>query len=482
MSNVIMGDKAILGMMRGVETARAVIAPAYGGGGSNAIVESRLRPYHSVANDAWSIIKDIKLDDPAERIGLEFIKELCERQDKLAGDSRKTAILLIAEILRLGYDAPINKLQLKVELDGLIPLIESEIDKQTTQITVNEVEAVATTASENPAIGKLLQEIYQKIGTQGIIHPEGSGTFETSYVFKNGVRFDGAGILSPEMFHTQQDRAVYEKPLILVTKKKIATDEDINPLLNEMVNSNQKDLVIFTQDMDNAVAQMLIQLHRTGRFNICIIKAPVLWQDYVFSDFAQCVGATIVEDKTGLTFKNLSLSILGSCDRIEVDETETIILGTRDITAHLTKLKEKGDADSLLRLSWLANKSAILHIGANSETDLSYKRLKIHDAIRSSQLALKYGVVKGGGVCLSVVGGNMPDTLAGELMATALQKPMAQIMENGGEVSDSVVDSAMVIKMAVKNAVSIASTILTATSLIYLPPKEDLPNKTETIF
>ncbi len=474
MSNILKEKEAIEGMMRGVETVTSLIRPTYGGAGSNVIIESKLRPFHMVANDAWTIIKDIKLDDPAERIGLEFVKELCERQDKLSGDSRKTTIILLSEILKAGYEADINKLELKQELDKLIPFIENEIDNQTRQITVEEVNEVATTASESKETGALLQDIYQKIGKNGIIQPESSGTYETSYRFIDGVRFDMAGFLSPYMVHNDKSKAIYENPIILVTKKKITTDEDINPLLTEMMREGKKDLVIFASDMDSGVASMLIDLHKSERFNICIIKAPTLWRDYYFEDFAKCVGATIIEDSTGKTFKNMHLTDLGTCAKIVIDADETIIIGTKDISDHIVQLQQKGDDDSKLRLSWLSNKTAILKLGANSETDLSYKRLKTYDAIRSSELALKYGIVKGGGICLSIIQDSMPDTPAGKIMRKALGAPRRQIVENKGNPYEDrdIVDASMVVKNAVRNSIGIASTILTSNAIVYLPEKE----------
>lgn len=478
MSNNVLKDKeAIGGMLRGVELATDLIRPTYGGRGSNVVVESHLKPFHGVYNDCWTIVQAIKIVpenkfEYAMKRGLGFVQELCERADKLSGDSRKTTLILLEEILKAGYEADINKLQLKRELDALIPVIEAEIDKQTKQIELNEVEQVATTASENPEIGKLLQEIYLQIGKNGIIQPEGSGTFETSYRIIDGVRFDMTGYLS-NAFANDKDKAVYEKPLILFTKKKITTDDDINPILTEMLSMEEKrPLIIFTQDMDSSIASMLVDLHKSKRLEICIIKAPTLWQNYVFEDFAKCVGATIVEDATGLTLKNIPLSALGTCDKITVDEEETILTGTQDISEHIANLEAKGDDDSKLRLSWLTNKTAILKLGANSETDLSYKRLKTHDAIRSSQLALKYGVVKGGGNCLMDISTNLIEkTVASDIIGKALQAPWNQIVNNSGttETQNNIVDASMVIKMAVRNAIGIASTILTAPAIVYIP-------------
>lgn len=480
MSNIIQGNKAIEGMMKGVQIVTDLIRPTYGGAGSNVIVESKLRPGHLVANDAWTIIKDIKLTDPAEKIGLDFVKELCERQDKLSGDSRKTTILLLSEILKLGYEADINKLQLKRELDNLIPFIENEIDKQTRQITVEEVKNVAQTSSESEEIGTLLQDIYKTIGKSGIIQVEGSGTYETSFRFIDGVRFDMAGFLSPYMAHNDPQKAIYEKPIILVTKKKITTDDDINPILTEMIQSGQKDLIIFAQDMDSGVASMLIDLHKSKRFNICIVKAPSLWRDFYFEDFAKCTGATIIEDSTGKTFKNMHLSDLGTCDKIVIDADETIIIGTQDITDHINNLKAKGDNDSLLRLSWLNNKTALLKLGSNSETDLSYKLLKCKDAIRSSELALKYGVVRGGGLCLYYVADALSDTKADNIMKQVLKEPHLQIARNTNElleIKENIVDASMVVKNAVRNGISIAGTILTANAIVYIPEPTELELK-----
>jgi len=474
MNNNIIKDQAIIELMEGVEIATDLIRSTYGGGGSNVIIESRMRPGHLIANDAYTILKDIKITSPGQRIGFGFVLELMERQDKLSGDSRKTSLLLLNEILKQGYEADINKLTLKKELDALIPLIEREIDKQTKQITVDEVENVATTASENPEIGKLLQKIYQKIGAKGIIQCEGSGTYETSYRVIDGVRFDMASILSPYMFHNDKNKAIYEKPTILVTKKKIMIDDDINPILNQMELDGKKDLIIFTSDMDAGIAQMLIDLHKGHTFNICIIKVPKLWREYYYEDFAKCVGATVIEE--GMSFNKLNLEVLGTCDKITVDSEETILIGTKDITEHIAQLQQQGTDDSKLRLGWLNNKTAILKLGANSETDLSYKLLKTYDAIHSSELALKYGVVDGGGRCLIQVADNLQDTIAGNIMKKALTTPYLQIIENAGFMGKpneldytNIVDASAVIKNAIRNAVGISSTLLTSSALVFLP-------------
>ncbi len=484
--NVI--KNAVPGIMNGVKLAVDLIKPTYGGNGVNVIIESNLNPGHLIANDAQSIIQAIKAINPEEKRGLAFVQELCNKADKIQGDGRKTTLLILNTLLEEGYKSTLHKKQLKKELDTLISFIEEQIDQQTTKITINNVKGVATTASESEEIGNLLQEIYLQIGLGGILNIEGSKTYETSYKLTNGVKFEMTGMLSPEMVHDEEakkdkikeTKAIYEKPLILVTKKKMVSVEDINPILIEIRDMEEKkDLIIFTNDMDSNLASTLVNLHKSGNQNVLIIKAPTIFQNYVFEDFAKCVGATVIEDATGLTFKNLQLKHLGTCDKIEVDSEDTIITGIQDISEHMKSLNDKGDDDSLYRLAYLSTKSAVLKLGSNSQTDLSYKRLKANDANRSTYLALQYGVVKGGGVCLAEVSAKLPSTKAGEILAKALFSPLLQAVENygisyekyGELITDDIVDSAMVIKRAVRNAVGIASTILTAPSLVYIPQK-----------
>lgn len=475
-NNIIDKDEYLKGILSGVNQVVDLIRPTYGGLGSNAIVQSKLYPYHQTTNDCQTIVQSVKVEGYAETIAVNHLKELCDKQDKLLGNGRKTTLLILDTLLQEGIKYEGNKNQLKRELDALIPLVEAEIDLQTTQIGVDEVGLVATTASENKDTGALIQEIYQKIGPKGIIQVQASGTYETSYKETNGIRFDMTGMYSPEMVHDEsvpkekQVKAIYEKPLILVSRTKISGDDDLDPILVEMASRGQRDLVIFTHSMDSGVASKLVALHKSKAYNILIIKNASVWRDFVYEDFSKCVGATVIDDSTGKNFKNLNEGDLGTCDRIEVDENETIIIGNKDIAQHIETLQSRGDDDSKLRLEWLSNKSAIVKLGANSESDLSLKLLKFKDAIRSSELALKYGVVKGGGLCLREVSQKLPLTEAGNIMSASLLTPWRQNIENGiTEIGDGIVDASMTTKRAVRHAVGIASTLLTNSALTFIP-------------
>lgn len=484
-SNVNIGRESIESLVKGFMVGVNSIKPTYGPNGVNACIESDLYPFAVTANDAQTVIQAIKLTDPVEKRGLGYLKELMDRIDSLSADGRKTTALIAGAILEQAVQSGMSGMELKRELDALIPVVEAKIDEQKHLITENDVEAVATIASESKRIGALLGSIYKVIGKDGIIHLEGSGTYQDDTKFIEGVRFFDTGFLSPYLVRDEEavkdgrkeTRAVYENPLILVTKRKIANVNDINPLLmRKEVQDNG--LVIFTDDMDSTVAAKLVEYHKEKKGKVLIIKAPILWKQYVFEDFAKITGATIVEDASGVNFKNLQLSHLGTCGKITTDKDETTVVGIADISSHIKELEEKGDNDSKLRLSWLQTKTAILKLGANSESELSYLRLKTSDAINSSRLALKDGVVKGGGVCLFNVAEELDiSRKASEILKKALLAPHTQLMLNKGneepKTLDGVVDASLVVKNAVRNAVSLASTILTLGVVIHTPPMSE---------
>ena len=489
MNNITLQSKAFEKLLKGMEPAMQAIRLSYGPKGLNAVIEEDLPPFHRVANDCETIIQSIHVEDKYEKIGLDLLKELSSKANKDSADGRKTTLIIADTILQECYKQGLSGLQLKKELDELIPIIEEEIKKQTKQITVEEVGAVAEIAGESKEIGRLLSEIYKRIGVSGIIIPQGSGTFETSYDIIDGVRFVDTGFLSPFMVHDEEaakagrkeTKAIYENPTILVTKRKINHLNDINPLLEALTKQGKKDLVIFTDDMDSGVASILVKAHKDKVLNILIIKAPTFWKQYVFEDFAKVTGSTIVEDNSGITFKNLKLEHLGTCGKITVDKEETVIIPSVDFSEHVDNLKQLGDNDSKLRLSWLQTKTCILKLGANNESELSYLRLKCADAINSSVLALKEGVVDGGGLCLRIVATRMPDNQVGQIVATALANPYLQLIKNDGVVErytdPSVIDSAIVVRNAVRNAIALASTVLTTGIVIVKPPRKE----TETL-
>lgn len=493
-------------LYEGVRKATSIVSKTMGPKGRNVEIQRNLYPFHEITNDGSTIIKAIELADPIESIGLTHLKEAADRSNNNSGDGSTTTSVLLDAILSEGLKTRNNTLEIKESLDACLPIIEKSIKEQTKEITVTDIPSVAKIAGEDDELAKVLGDIYAVIGKDGIIHLEGSGTYDTSYTLIEGVRFFDTGYLSEYMVYDEDaekegrraKKSVHKNPKVLITKNKISSIKDIDPILQTLIASNVKSLVIFTHDMDSNVARALIELQKNPArsINVLIVKAPTLWKNYVYEDFAKITGATIIEDSSGTALGNkFRLDWLGTCETLVCDKEEMTVIGIKDISDHIADLKAEDTNDAKLRLSWLTTKTAILRLGAKSETELSWRRLKAEDAIFSSRLALKNGVVAGGGLALYNASELMPDTIGGNILRKALKAPLYQVTKNAniesstfegkiggvigvdassGEVKDmlesGIIDAASIVVGAAKNSLGIASTLLTTSSVVTIPP------------
>lgn len=477
-------------VIAGISKATAMIKETYGAAGGNIIIEESLYPFHTITNDGKKIVDSIHLADRYENVGANIIKEAGDKADKDSGDGRKTTMLLTEAIFKESESYTGLLMDLNRSLNDCIPILHKAINDQKKDITVDDVGAVATISSENEEIGKMVQEIYQKIGKEGIIEVDNSNLPETFYEVTEGVRLRGARYLG-EYSTTEPGKAVYKNPKILISKDKITSVDQLDPLFGSLKRQNVFELVIYCDDIDMSVASRLALTHLQGGFKTLLIKAPTLWKDWLFEDFAKITGATPVDLKEGKTFKNLTLEDLGTCETIITDDEETRVIGIKDITNHLNYLEEQGSDDARLRKAWLQTKVAILKVGANSESELSYRSKKARDACNASFLALEDGVVAGGGVALLNAADSLPDTVGGNILKKVLEYPIIQICNNaevewsgasgvgiGYDVKNGcmvdmveaqIIDPALVVKNAIKNAISIASTVLTSKGSIIIP-------------
>lgn len=521
MDNVLTGKEAREKLMVGVNKVADAVKLTLGAAGANAVLEADVNPGHRVTNDGVSVARAIFLEDPVENMGANIIKEIANRADKDSGDGTTTATVLTQAILKEGLNADISPMQLKRELDECLPFILEAIDAQKKEITVDEVGQVATISAEDESIGALIQEAYQTIGKDGIIELDNSNLPETFIEYGEGILLHFAGWFGAYS-STEQGKAVYKNPKILISKEKIATTDQIEGLFKQLANEGINELVLYVEDIDMAVASRLALTHINGGFKTLIIKSPTVFKDWLYEDFAKLTGATVVDFANGKTFKNLTIADLGTCEKIITTKDETRVLGTKDVTEHLEAIEEAGKLDDQqkLRASWLQTKVAVIKLGANSESELSYRRLKTIDAISAARLALEDGIVVGGGIALLVaakklrsnpellalgisIGGQerKPSLVGVEILAKALKAPFEQICENAGvkvdhvletddefskesgsinswtlgeskgfnaktgEIVDmweaGIVDPSKVVKNSVKNALSVASTVLT---------------------
>lgn len=485
--NIYLGAEATDRLIAGISKTVDVIRGSYGSAGGNVICEEGLYPGFRVTNDGKSSIDHIYLADPVENIGANIIKEAGNKQDSLSGDGRKTTMILTEAIFKEAKNHKASPMAIKRSLDGCLDMVMKSIDSQTKPIGIEDVEAVARISSEDPETGRLIGEIYSKLGKEGFIELDSSGVQETFYEITEGVRLRNAKLYSAYS-QTDLGKAEVKNPYILITKDPITSAEQLEGIFKLILNQSKNELVIYCEDIDIPVYSNLAKTHIKGAFKTTIIKAPTLWKDWLYEDFAAMTGATVVNSKQGKNFKDLMLSDLGTCDKLTAtynfydNSGETKIIGIKDITNHIKVIKDAGakDPEQLLRASWLETKVAILKVGGNSETELNYKLKKTKDAISASRLALEGGVVVGGGIALS--GNTMTGNDVGyKILKLALTAPYTQIVENSGKyhtaeelIDKSIWDAALVVKNAVRNAISIAGTVITAHSVVVMSDAEKM--------
>lgn len=470
--NIYSKEQVIAGINKTVD----VIKPTYGPAGYNVIVEEFLYPFHRITNDGKTIVEKIKLADPVENIGANIIKEAGDKADKDSGDGRKTTMILTQAILEgaLKHEGDIEPIAFKQQMNDILPTVFKMLDEAKREISIEDIKHVATISSESEEIGQLISDIYKEIGKDGIIEVDASGLPESFMEVTEGVRIKARYF--GEYSQTEPGKAIIKNPKILISKEKITSVDQLEPLLTAMVQAGMNELVIYCEDIDLSVASKLALTHLQGGFKTLLIKSPTLWKDWLFEDFAKITGATPVDSKEGKTFKTLSLTDLGTCEKIISTRDETRVIGIKDITEHLATIKDE------LRKAWLQTKVGVLKVGASSETELGYIKKKATDGCAASHLALKEGVVDGAGVALYRVATelNTPNVDFGTgVLLKALVTPHLQLIKNMGlkvgekDFGSEVIDPLIVVKNAVRNAVSIASTVLTSNGVIIVPKQEN---------
>lgn len=503
-------------LMSGIKKCSDAVGSTMGSGGSNGIIEAIENPGHLLTNDGATILASIRLSDPIEEMGRKILLEAVNRANKASGDGSSTTCVLTSAILEEGMkhleDA--SPMEIKKSLEDCIPLIEDSISKQTRQITVRDVGAVASLSAEDEKIGVMIQEIYEQIGKEGIIHWDISKTADDSYQIGHGITVEGAGYFSPYMCDATEsgqstNQIRIKNPTILITTQKITSASEFNDIFESLFNKEIKDVVVFCDEVDPLVVPDLIKTRMVRGFRTVLVKMPTLWKDWWYEDLALASGAKIISPSAGLPLKNATLEYLGTFHNILITKSDTYIDGIKDINGHIKFLEEEGSDESKLRASRLNTKTARYFVGAQSDSALSYRRLKVEDAISAAWQALQGGVVAGGGVALLMASqdiGENVNTVGKNIMRSSLIYPLKQICINSGiPISEPhnnlgkgnipnygydtrtkklvdmfeahITDPAPVVLNSVKNAISVAASILTANTVVLLPREEPTQNQ-----
>lgn len=503
--NLFTGKEAQEKLIKGIDAVADAVKGTLGAAGYNGLLEHPFSPFSETTNDGVSIARAIELVDPVERMGANLMKEIGNRADKQSHDGTTTAITLAQAIIHEGMKVECSPMQLKRELEECIPIIEAALDAQKKEITVDDVGTVATISAEDPTIGNMIQEIYQKIGKDGMLFRDFSKTFSDHYELSKGIKLD-AGFVSPYMADFDKDgnllnAASYKNPKILITKQKLTSERDIQNFLGGLFNSDVKELVIFADEIEPRVIQYLVATRIKTGMKVAVVKMPILWKDWWFEDLAKMTGARIIDPIGGLKLNALKKEYLGTCENIVIDKNETFIEGIQDISEHIKALEstegktEEEINDHKIRIARMNRKTARYYVGALSDQALSYRKLKVEDAAGAAYQALNGGVVAGGGVALLTAVYDLPQTIGGKILSSALGSPFRQIVLNAGKkledvdrsgMSDSygfnaktgeivdmweanIIDPCAVVKNSVRNAISVAAQVLTVKVITHLP-------------
>mgnify|MGYP000882164336 CR=1 FL=1 len=534
---IIPDNEARKRVLEGAEELYNAVKVTMGPKGRNVVIgKSYGGP--SVTHDGVSVAKAVEIeqtkdDDTLGRgVGAELVKQAASKTGDDVGDGTTTATVLTYHILKEAnrmIEAGHNPMDLKKGLDEEAQKIIKQISGMSEKIAGNKdrTAQVATISAGDKEIGDLIAEVIDAVGEDGSVTVEQSQTLGIEKEIVEGFKVD-RGYVSPYMVtDTARMESVYEKPLIMLTDKKISSIQDILPLLEKIAQTGKKDLVIVAEDVEGEALATLILNRLKGVFNTLAIKAPSFGErrKAILEDMAILTGATVISDEQGITFENASLDMLGTARKIIATKDDTTIIegagNHKEVDSRIVQIKAQAEnATSEFekekleeRLAALAGKVAVIKVGGATETEIEEKKDRVDDAVHATKAAVAEGIVPGGGVVLVDLSrdidmeptkvGNSHD--AGKLiLKNALVQPFTQLMKNAGlnaeqklsKVLDSkergrgfnvnspeklidlkaegVIDPAKVTREAVQNAVSIAGTAMTMGALIVEIP-EDKP-------
>ncbi|OIO48110.1 MAG: chaperonin GroEL [Candidatus Portnoybacteria bacterium CG10_big_fil_rev_8_21_14_0_10_40_22] len=519
-------EKARRALQKGVDKLANAVIVTLGPKGRNVVIDKGFGA-PEITNDGVTIAKEIELEDKYENIGAEIIKEVASKTNDVAGDGTTTATLLAQAIIREGLRnvaAGANPLAIKVGLDKGTKAVVDHLKKIAQPVVgKEEIAQVATISAEDPAVGKLIAEIFDEVGKDGVITVEESQTFGLSKEIVKGMNFD-QGYISPYMINnTEKMQAIFNDPYILITDKKISAINEILPVIEKMVQAGKKELVIIAEDIDGEALATLVVNKLRGTFNSLAVKAPGFGdrRKEMLQDISVITGGQVISEDLGLKLENTEIKSLGRARKVIATKDDTTIVEgqgrKQDIDGRITLMRreiEKVDSDFdreklLERLAKLTGGVAVIKVGAATEVEQKQKQAKIEDAKEATKAAIEEGIVPGGGVAflraldaLDKVSAEGDEKIGINILRRVLEEPVRKIAENAGQdggvvierirakvgvaygynaktnqyedmVKAGIVDPTKVTRSALQNAVSAAGMLLTTEAVITDAPKKD---------
>lgn len=519
---LLFSEDARRAIARGISEAARAVKVTLGPKGRNVVIEKSYGGPR-ITNDGVSIAKEISFKDRFENMGAEIVKEVATKTNDTAGDGTTTSVVLFEALVTEGLahvTKGANAMLIRSGMEKAKDAALVELKKMGKPVSGKaEVKQVASISAESEVLGSIIAEAVEKVGSSGVVTVEESQGMELSYDIVEGLQLDKGYVSAYMVTNAERMEAEIKDVAILLTDKKINNVQEILPLLEKIVQSGRKELVIIADDVEGDALSTFIVNKLRGAFSVLAVKAPGYGdrKKEMLQDIATVVGGQVITDEVGIKFENATLSMLGKAARVVATKDSTTIVGGKgkkaDISARVAQLKAQAEAtDSKFdkekfeeRIAKLSGGVAVISVGAATETEMKYLKDKIDDAVRATKASIEEGIVPGGGTALakvakklsSVEGKMLPDEKTGfDIVVRALEMPLAQIAINAGKddapfivsnvqggkvnagynalkdtliddmLDAGIVDPVKMPRMALENAVSAAAILLTTEAAI----------------
>ncbi len=524
------GEEARRALESGVNQLANTVKVTLGPKGRNVVLDKKFGA-PLITNDGVTIAKEIELEDPYENMGAQLVKEVATKTNDVAGDGTTTATLLAQAIIREGLKnvaAGANPMEIRRGILKASECVVEGLKEMSKPIADSKAIAqVASISASDEEVGKLIAEAMDKVGNDGVITVEESKTMKTELTVVEGMQFD-RGYASPYMVtDTDKMEAVLDEALILITEKKVSSIQDLLPILEQIVQTGKK-LLIIAEDVEGEALATLVVNKLRGTFTCVAVKAPGFGdrRKAMLQDIATLTGATVISEELGMDIKDATMEMLGKARQVKVDkENTTIVEGhgeDKEIKSRIKSIKSQieettsdYDKEKLQeRLAKLAGGVAVIQVGAATETEMKEMKLRIEDALAATRAAVEEGIVPGGGSAFIKVSDKV-EALIGKLegdqrtgakiVLRAIEEPVRQIATNAGlegsiivekvmadksktygfdaakgeyvdMIKAGIIDPTKVSRSAIQNAASVSAMLLTTESVVTdLPSKEAPP-------
>ncbi len=518
------------GIKKGVNILADAVKVTLGPKGRNVVLDRGFGTPH-ITNDGVTIAKEIELKDPFENMGAQLVKEVATKTNDVAGDGTTTATLLAQILVNEGLKnvaAGADPLALRRGIEKGVEAVKKGLKDQAKELTgKEEIAQVAAISAADDEVGKLIAEVMDMVGRDGVITVEESQTLGLDKEVVEGMQFDQGFVSAYMMTDTARMEAVLENPYILITDKKISAIAEIMPLLESLASAGKKELVIIAEEIEGEALATLIVNKLRGVLQVLAVKAPGFgdMRKAILEDLAILTGGQVITDAKGMKLEETTMEMLGQARKVISDKDKTTIIEGKGVQARIKerikqirteieKNKSEYDREKLEeRLAKLAGGVGVIKVGAATEVELKFKKDKIDDAVHATKAAVEEGIVAGGGVALvdcikslDAVAASADEKVGVQILRRALEEPMRQIATNAGVdgsvvieeikrqvkgvgydaqkgeyvemIKSGIIDPAKVTRLALENAASVAGSVLTTEAVVTdLPePKPAAPD------